>query len=411
MKHRLHRRLMAVFVGVCAVVAALFLVFAWGLGYRIETHLQRNAMDDAAREVREHHARYGEWRAPEGGLLRLYTDAAALPTEMAEALKRPPGALSAPGAMDGLRYRWRALGADGAGPWLVVDLSHQVVIRPMRQLLVGWLGAWAALCVLLAVAAAWGLSRYLTAPLNRLTARVQQLGLEPPTVPLAEGLRDDEVGLLAQRFDALLQRLHAFVQREQSFVRDASHELRTPVSVLRLGIERLQADPTLPAHASHSLRSLHAATRWMQSTLDGLLLLAREDLRAGDAVRVLPLVEDWVLAHADLLDERHMALDLHIDHLAALHLPAPVLQLVVASLLGNALTHGAEGGCIELVWHDGGLDIRNPIGAAGHSGNGLGLVLVRRLLERHGGQLSLNLADGRAVARVEGKARLPTRLG
>jgi signal transduction histidine kinase len=389
----LRARLLLAFLAVSLGVGLVFHAFAWNLGYRIETHFVTRLLDDEAEQQRAHFARHGQWRRLEGGILRLLARP-ELPSDLA-ALVQTELEEGAGGA--GRYYRWRRL--DAEGPWLAIELSQQIAVRPMRQLLGGWYAAALLSLVLFALSAAWALSRWLSRPLRLLAARVRAQA-PGSSSPLAQGLGDDEVGQLARAFDAQQARGQALLAREQAFLRDASHELRTPVSVLRMAIERLQADARLPPAFAPQLRPLHAATRGMQQTLEGLLLLAREDLAEPACTPVLPLVEDWVLAHAALLDERRMRLDLQVAPADALPLPAAVLHVVLASLLGNALQHGAEGGRIRVRCQTGTLAIDNPVAEAARTGTGIGLDLVRRLLARCGAELQFHAQGGQARSEV-----------
>jgi signal transduction histidine kinase len=153
--------------------------------------------------------------------------------------------------------------------------------------------------------------------------------------------------------------------------------------------------------------------------VDTLLALAREaeggrkpGRDAGTApaepVALLALLEEWVLAHADWLDRQALRLDIQLDHHARLALPAPVLRLALASLLGNAFAHGRAGGAVAVRFDDGALCITNPgdgseeadDGQAPRSGHGFGLAIVQRLLGAAGGRLDFGQRDGLTWARV-----------
>ena len=305
-----------------------------------------------------------------------------------------------------------------------MEVSRTYVVRPMRQLIGGWVLAWALLTLALLLVSGWWLSRDLIAPLERLAARVADAA--PGRLPqgLAAGLRDDEVGALARRFDALLARTQHFITREQDFTRDASHELRTPLSVLRMATERLQADPALPTALRQQLLPMGEAVELMEQTVDSLLLLAREETPAAATAQLLvaplPIIERWVLAHSAWLDEQRMTLDLRVpaDHRLQLHEPA--LRIVLATLLSNALAHGTPGGVVRIDGTAHRLSIGNaspesdppPAGLAAAqalapadarragSGLSLGLSIARRLLERHGGRLDIEQAGGTTCVTV-----------
>jgi signal transduction histidine kinase len=276
--------------------------------------------------------------------------------------------------------------------------------------------------VALSLALAWWLARHTSRPLENLAAQVMRA--DPAKLPeaIVEQTRTDEIGTVARGIAALMARTRSFIEREQAFTRDASHELRTPLTVLRISSERLQADATLPVSARQQAQVMHAATLMMDQTVNTLLLLAREQGTPSTAVTaVLPLVEKWALVHENMLDERHTTLDLRLAAQHTLALPQPVAQLLIANLLGNAVTHGTRGGTIRLQMdQDGTLQISNPSAPAlkstddsadfttseSSAGFGFGLAIVHRLLEPYRGKMEIWHSDNTTHVRIWAGAAL-----
>ncbi len=426
MKQRLQRRLLVAFVATALGVSLVFAGFALNLPYTIEQHFFDNLLSNEAARQHQAQAQLGRWLEPELAMVVLHTRNETLPAGLAEraqaGLLRTPGVLHLAGDEPGHAYRLLSLRGDAAAPWLVVDVSRRFVLRPMRRLLLGWLLAGCLTVLGLSLALGWWLARYLSAPLEQLAARVERATPEQLPQALASGLRDDEVGALARRFDALLARTHDFIAREQAFTRDASHELRTPLSVLRMALERLQTEPALADSLLRQLVPMCEACELMALTIDTLLLLAREgpnceptstSAPAPAQTFILPLAERWVLAHASWLDQQALGLAIELKPDDGLPLPAPVLQVVLASLLGNAFMHGQAGGVVTVALSDGALVISNPgvpaLLGAGEPGvknpapasAGLGLSILHRLLQRHRAELSLRHQGGQTQARVK----------
>lgn len=425
MKQRLHRRWMLALAAFTLAVTALFGLFAMAFVYSVEDRFLERLLQQEAQAQRAHFAAKGRYGATGSDFISLHLSPASLPADLARVLAKEPRHREVAGD-DGRHYHLLALQAAGAPPWLVAEVSQQLIVRPIRTELLRWLVGWGLFIVALALLLGWWLARRVTAPLETLALRVAQASPQRLPAAVAQGLGrdlgDNEIGAVARAFDALLGRTQAFIEREQAFTRDASHELRTPLAVLRLSIERMQADTAAAAPAQHQLAALHAATLLMEQTVATLLLLAREDdgqqgaAAAGttEPVALLPLVEQWVLAHAAWLDRQTMTLDIQLQRQDQLRLPAPVLQLAIASLLGNAFAHGAAGGRVQLAYEGGALVIRNPgpalppqagyaFGKGAHSaGDGLGLAILQRLLESRGGRLRVSHADGITTAAVDG---------
>ncbi len=407
----LHRRWMLALALFTGVVTALFGLFAMVFVYTVEDRFLERLLRQEAVAQKAHRLEHGRWGRTGADFIVLHESAASLPAEVAQVLAQEPKRREVAG-QGGRHYHLHALDQPDRAPWLVAEVSQQLIVRPMRTQLLTWLAGWGLLMVALALGLAWALARRISAPLETLARRVAAASPGQHPASVAQGLGNNEVGAVARAFDALLARTHDFIAREQAFTRDASHELRTPLAVLLLGIERLQADAalapaaqsTLTPAAQSTLATLHASTLWMQQTVSTLLTLSREGESAPgkthEPVAVLPLLEQWVMAHADWLDRQTLSLDVQLDRQARLRLPAPVLQLVLASLLGNAFAHGRAGGQVRVDFDGQALCIANPDADVPQAGHGFGLGIVQRLLDAAGGRLELEQHAGTTRARV-----------
>jgi signal transduction histidine kinase len=399
----LHRRWMLALALFTGVVTAVFGLLAMAFVYSVEDRFLDRLLRQEAVAQKAYRQEHGHWGRTSADFIVLHESAASLPAELAQVLAQEPNRREVAGH-DGRHYQLYALDQADRAPWLVAEVSQQLIVRPIRSQLLAWLAGCGLVMVALALTLAWGLARRISAPLEALAGRVAAASPGQYPVSVAQGLGNDEVGAVARAFDALLARTHDFIAREQSFTRDASHELRTPLAVLLLGIERLQADAAMAPASQTTLSALHASTLWMQQTVSTLLALAREGESAAgkthEPVAVLPLLEQWVLAHADWLDRQALTLDVQLDRQARLRLPAPVLQLALASLLGNAFAHGRAGGQVRVDFDGQALCIANPDADLPQAGHGFGLGIVQRLLDTTGGRLELEQHAGTTRARV-----------
>ncbi|MBB5205651.1 signal transduction histidine kinase [Inhella inkyongensis] len=386
------RRLMLAFWALALLICALFSLFAMAFAYTVEDRfLDRQLAQEAARLQAGRDAT-GQWPPPSAPQYRLLLQARELPDGVADQLAAEPGRREFAGSQ-GRHYHLLKL----EEAWLLAEVSDWLVVRPQREGLLTWLALWALGATLLALALGAWLARRMAGPLERLVQRLQQGRPEQLPQGLAQGLAQDELGTLARTLDALHARTQAFIAREQAFTRDVSHELRTPLAVLKMGLDPQQT-------------RLCAATAALEQTLDTLLLLAREDLpQPVEPTALLPLVEQWAI---DTLptDDTDVALQVDLQAGDRLALPPEVLRLVLANLLGNACAHGL--GRVRVSFEAGVLCIRNPSAALpaglgqafvkgeGSAGFGLGLSIVRRLLERHGAQLDIGHEAGETEVRV-----------
>ncbi|HSG91080.1 MAG TPA: HAMP domain-containing sensor histidine kinase [Pseudomonadales bacterium] len=253
-------------------------------------------------------------------------------------------------------------------------------------------------------------------PITALAREIRRMdvGALDPDVLRAERFAADpneEVAVLAGALADFTERLDAFVDRERNFTRDASHELRSPLTVIAMAVEVLRADPELGDAARGSVDRIDRAVRDMRELVEAFLLLARESETALEQERVCvnALVEEE-LERTRLTQPG--AVQAQFEAHGRLHVLAPrqVLASVIGNLIRNAFsyTHGGrvrislEAG--ELLIEDTGVGMApeelarafDPFYRAGMvgGGHGVGLTIVRRLSDRFGWPVSIDSTPG-----------------
>jgi signal transduction histidine kinase len=255
---------------------------------------------------------------------------------------------------------------------------------------------------------AFGASHFLA---GRLSRPVEKLA-----VTSAENLASRE------RAEAALESTSEELQRAARFSADASHQLKTPVAVLRAGLEELQAQEDLAPDVDHEVAALIHQTYRLSSVIEDLLLLSRLD--AGQLKLKFGPVNLSQLIEGSLDDLRALpdasALEIETDFPPALHIAGDkqYASLILQNLLENARKYNQPGGRIRLTARPAGDQVFLTIGNTGRAippeaqariferfhrgaigenvpGHGLGLNLARELARLHQGDLRLlRSADG-----------------
>ncbi len=275
----------------------------------------------------------------------------------------------------------------------------------------------APLFLLLAAFGGYWMSRRALAPVDEITQSAHNIGAQNLAMRLAVPQTGDELARLATTLNEMLSRLDAAFQRITQFTADASHELRTPVSVMRTSAELALRKPRTEAEYREALSQILRETEKVSRLIDQLLLLARAD--SGPATIPTPrtnlneiLERTWRQASI-LAEAKHLESE---DFMPA----APVwvcgdpasLERLFLILLDNAVKYTADGGRIELrLSTDDGFavtEIRDTgIGIAPEDiahifdrfyradrarspetgGTGLGLAIGRWITDAHGGEI------------------------
>jgi len=299
----------------------------------------------------------------------------------------------------------------------VIQVAQPVEIRERLAARAAWRGVLPLLLVapIAALGVGWLAARNL-APLERLTQDVRSRGGRSLEAVEVRGL-PDEIGPLAASLNALLERLRGSLDAQRAFVADAAHELRSPLTALKLQLELLRRAGN-EADREAAREALGAGIERASRLVEQLLALARSEPVATAAMESVDLAEIARRAIADTVPyaaSRDSELALAAD--ASLHVRGdPIaLGLLVRNLVDNAVRYspngsrvdvavasdsGAEGKAVVLRVDDAGPGIPEAErvrvfdrfyrrASSEEEGSGLGLAIVRSVAEAHGASVSL----------------------
>ena len=276
-----------------------------------------------------------------------------------------------------------------------------------------------AVIVVIAATGGYLLAKQALRPIARLTQTAQALSTETLDQRINLGGPDDELRELADTFDEMLGRLDQAFDSQRLFVANASHELRTPLSVILTELEVTLSDPDASAEELRRMGSVvAAAAERAQRLVNSLLTLARLQAVGGagelevtepvDLARLVPGALRAVTAEAE---EKGVRVETEIEEAVTAGDPR-LLERLIGNLVENAIRHNVADGWLRIttgqtndkVWlhvANGGSVIpggdvdrlfepfRRGAGKARTAtrGAGLGLAIVRLIVEAHHGRL------------------------
>jgi two-component system, OmpR family, sensor kinase len=232
----------------------------------------------------------------------------------------------------------RPIEVDGKQEILVVGSPLDAYIRARERLAVVLLVASPVLIGLLA-GAGWVLAGAALRPVARLTDETAGIPVDELGRRLAVPASHDEIEQLARTINALLDRVERSVAHERRFIDDASHELRTPISILRGELELALARPDDHAEVVASLGSAFDEAARLGRLADDLLVLARS--RASDSGMAPTLVDLRSVADhvADLLGP---GTPISVQGSGSVPADADRVEQILLNLLTNARRHAAQ---------------------------------------------------------------------
>ena len=328
--------------------------------------------------------------------------------------------------VDGRRWRVFSTLAHGRVIQVAQPLAvrHQLAAAAWRSVLP------LAIAAPLVALAVWWLVGVSLAPLREVVAAVRARDAESlARLPLA-GL-PAELEPLGAALNALLARLRDSFDAQRAFVADAAHELRSPLTALKLQLELVRSASS-EATRAQALRELGAGTDRMQRLIEQLLALARAEPGGAETALIESDVAEAVRqATADtvrLAASHDVELELDAPQPQLARADAAALRMLARNLIDNAVRYSGSGG--RVLVHAGGdespvivrVDDSGPgIPAAERTrvfdrfyrradgettGSGLGLAIVRAIAERHGADVRL---DDSPLGGLRAELRLPRR--
>jgi two-component system OmpR family sensor kinase len=263
----------------------------------------------------------------------------------------------------------------------------------------------------------WFVAGRALAPITRISETARAMSAGDLDARIAVERTESELEQVASTLNDAFDRLRLAVEQERRFTADASHELRTPISVLRAEAEWALDRERTPQQYKAALTVCRRAALRMQDAVERMLALVRaeaiEDVREAAPVAVHAIIADVLEWLAPLAQERHVRVAMAEAEPLTVIGDAELLREAVNNVVANAILYNRPGGSVTIATRSSAgmalmevvdTGIGMPAEAIPHvfdrffrvdkarsrvaGGSGLGLSIARAILVAHGGDIS-----------------------
>ncbi len=283
-------------------------------------------------------------------------------------------------------------------------------------------GAVAVACV-----AGWFLAKRSFSPVDSMIREARQISAAYLKKRLPRTQTLDELDRLAETLNEMMDRIESSTRSIQEFSSDVSHELKTPLAIIRGEIDLALKKTRSPESLQATLRIIHGEVNELIRLVDDLLLLVRSDAKQlrfeKENVALKPLLEGLCQRFQDRLREKKINLECQLEKDAKILGDPVYLKRLFANLLDNAIKFSSEDGKVSLKLlpdhHTVSIEIRdNGMGiepefqskifsrffrtdqARSHDGSGLGLNIAKAICDAHGGTLRIQSRPKEGTAAI-----------
>ncbi|SFC91906.1 sensor histidine kinase [Pseudoalteromonas denitrificans] len=401
--YSLARRIMIQFCAFSVLLSVVFSFYNFIFLYTLEDSVIEKAVKNEVRYLKEHFDKTHQWAKPRKDNMVLHFNIDTFPEVVKKAYRQSPNEREFYGE-NGLHYHMQKIQVQKtltqSEIFLLAEVSQQLVVRPLRSIIIKLLLVSTLILTLIACFIGYRLSRHLVQPLTKLVNLVQDASPQDLPKSFAHHYPNNEIGILANTLENSMVRINNFVLREQHFTRDASHELRTPIAIIKNATELLETGNLTETESQVVVKRISRASLQMEQTVNTLLSLAREEHTnvTSCVIKILPLVEKAIVQHAYLLNDKPVEVEVNISANESVNSQLGIVQILIANLISNAFSYTTEGKVIVCFEHNAlsvfnsGDGIENSIQDSvleplvkgeNSQGFGLGLSIVKRLCEHH----------------------------
>lgn len=263
-------------------------------------------------------------------------------------------------------------------------------------------------------------------PLGRMAKDIDAIGVGKPLAKLDVPNTKDEIERVGVSFNAMMERIFNLIESQRIFLMDASHELKTPLTVIQTEIEMLQMRPGLTGEEKENLQYLLSEVEYASKLAVDLIYLSRLESSVAEfrPVDMAAVVAEVVSHHSSVARRKRVKMDVKVSSKASVNGDVEPLKRALSNVIENAIKYTPSEGSVKvtgradraaavfvLTVEDTGSGIgadelprvfdrfyRTKSARGGNEkGSGLGLSIAKRIVEQHGGRISMDSRAGKGT--------------
>ena len=415
-RHSLRARIIIAFCLFGAVLGIVYAIAVYISLDAIDDHLIDSRLNEEVENFVDHYQRYNFYPRPTSPYITAYVGTDNMPLYVLNMIEGfSEGLHEAHIDEEEYHIAIHALEDRKTNLYLFYEVSALEFTEKRKLAIRLVLIAGIALIIGLGFWIGWLTSRKVIEPVAHLSDLVNKSGPDNLPTGLSDTFFDDEVGVLANALEQAMKRVETYIEREYRFSRYASHELRTPVTIIKGAVGLLKKRFADEKNASYRpLERIERAVTSMENIIETLLWLTREDEAVDQSqdFEVVSTVRDTIDQNRYLIGNKPIDIELIPEHAPQLSIPAPIFQIMITNLVRNAIQHTASGK-IRVVVNDDRVSVSDT--GAGmapddlklvaqldqnkerYKKSGMGLSIVKRLCDRLGWDLKIESERGRGT--------------
>ncbi|HEY9166137.1 MAG TPA: HAMP domain-containing sensor histidine kinase [Candidatus Kryptonia bacterium] len=259
-------------------------------------------------------------------------------------------------------------------------------------------------------------------PLERIASQIDRMSTDRQLSSLEVPHTGDEIERVGASFNSLSLRIRSLMDSQRNFLQDASHELKTPLTVIQAEIEMLLMKPGITREEADNLRQLMSEVEYASRLAIDLIYLSRLESTETtfSSMPLDPIVKGAMDIHAPVVNRKKISVNTNFENAICVYANRELLQRALSNVIENAVKYTPRGGQIVVTTaiddktssavvtvKDNGVGISQEelprvfdrfyraakTRGSDVKGSGLGLSISKRIVEQHKGDITITSGD------------------